>query len=539
MDVSDNSESIVLKAINYYFLRKFEEGLEILNTISDLPKNKIDMWKLIILSEQGKEEVLTEAKKLHETAREVDDELLSVGSLCAQAFSMMKIHKFQESLELTEIANSIISKQDSEKNIEVESLKILVLIIFASSYLGLAEFQKSSEYFEFIYNSPFMQDYHWHRIRAGYTILFALRYKENQSDLLRIAEEVITIAHELDIGDNIRIHYRNLVRIQILAEQYDKARETYKEMFSSYKRSSITPKIIEEFNLDLEKVIEILKESTKKFASQPIVLDLPSDSYLFVGDIHGDLEALVRTLSIWKKNYEHIIFIGDIVDYGNQQLECLTLITNLMLEFPEKVHVLRGNHETKTISSFYGFAIETHLRHSKEIYDISLKMFKEMPIAAVIDDRVFCTHGGIGSKENGEVVQLPEIRNFKKNDDLEGDMFQVLWNDPSEDFDDEHKFFGRGLRMTKTRVFGRRAVEEFCTKSDIETIIRAHSRYDDGYSKFFDGKLWSLFSSKYWDPKISPKVLGWKKNKFKIYDLWNDTEIKTDFVSKLFEKIKK
>jgi len=119
------------------------------------------------------------------------------------------------------------------------------------------------------------------------------------------------------------------------------------------------------------------------------------------------------------------------------------------------------------------------------------------------------------------------------------DRYQLLWNDPSEDFDDSSKFFDRGFRGRRTRKYGKRAVEEFCEKSNIETIIRAHSRYDEGYTKLFEGKLWSLFSSKYWDPKISPKVLGWKNNEFKIHDLWEEVVIETDFVEKLFDKVKK
>ncbi len=539
MEESRITESIISKAIDFFYLRRFNDGLQILDHPLKSPNNEMEMWKLIIKAEEGVEDVLESAQNLLKTAKDSSDNILEVGASCAQAICHLKNRKFEESLKLTNEADRILSKVNSKGSFEIESLKILTLIIFGSSYLGIADFIKSSEYFEIIYDSSFMKDYLWHRIRAGYTILFALREEEDQSKLLRIAEEVVTLATELEMGDQIRIHYRNLVRMQILAGQYDKARTTYKQMFSSYKRFSTTPKFIENLTLDLDRTVEILNRARRSFTKQPIVIDLPDDTYLFVGDIHGDLEALVRTLSIWENKYNHIIFIGDIVDYGNQQLECLTLITKLMLEFPERVHVLRGNHETKLISSFYGFAVETQVRHKKEIYDIALKMFKEMPIAAVIDNRIFCIHGGVGGYENGEIVQLPEIRNLEKSDTLEGAMYQLLWNDPSEDFDDSSKYFDRGFRGKRTRRYGKRAVEEFCRKSNIETIIRAHSRYDEGYTRLFEGRLWSLFSSKYWDPKIPPKVLGWKENKFRIYDLWKDTDIREKYVNKLFDEIKK
>ncbi len=539
MEVSDKINSSLAKAIDYYFTRKFKEALETLEEIPKSHKKKVEMWKLIILSEKAEDDVLTKAQNLLPIAQSKSDEILEIGALCAQALSLTKIRNFDKSVILIDNAFKKISILSMDGDFEKERLHYLIQIISGSAYLGSGDFERSAEFFEKVFFAELSNNYLWQKLRAAYTILFGKREKGVSQKLIQIAEEAVSIAQELEIGDNIRIHYRNLVRMQVLSNQYEKAKETYEQMFSSYKRSSITPEIINEFFLDLEKAVQILDDARKKFSSQSIVIDLPADSYLFVGDIHGDLEALIRAFTIWEDKYEHIVFIGDIVDYGSQQLECLILILKLMLEFPDRVHILRGNHETEVICSFYGFAIELFVRHKKEILDLALKMFKEMPIAAVIDNRIFCVHGGVGGNEKGEVVQLHEIRNFKKRDELGVDLYQVLWNDPSENFDEINNFFERGFRSSRTRIFGRRAVEEFCSKSNIETIIRAHSRFDEGYKKFFDGKMWSLFSSKYWDPKISPKVLGWNKENFKIFDLWDDVEFREEFAEKLLDKIKK
>ncbi|MHA1954052.1 MAG: metallophosphoesterase [Candidatus Heimdallarchaeaceae archaeon] len=539
MEGTDKIYTSLIKAIDYYLTRKFKEALESLDAISQPHTNRVEMWKLIILAEKTEEDVLKETQKLLSVAQNKNDEILEIGALCAQILSLSKIRKFDESVKLVEDVLKKISGLPSEGDFEKVRLNYLIQIISGSAYLGIANFKKSAEFFERVFFSELSNKYLWHKLRAAYTILFGERDKGASPKLIKIAEEAVSIARELNIGDNIRIHFRNLVRMQVFSNQNEKAKETYKQMFSSYERSSVTPEIVRDFSLDLEKGIQILQDAKEKFSKQPIVIDLPADSYLFVGDIHGDLEALIRAFTIWEDKYDHIIFIGDIVDYGGYQLECLILMSKLMLEFPERVHMLRGNHETELICKFYGFAIETYVRHRKEILDYALKMFKEMPIAAVIDNRIFCIHGGVGGNEKGEVVQLPEIRNFKKRDELGVDLYQVLWNDPSEDFDDTHNFFERGFRGNRTRIFGRRAVEEFCSKSNIETIIRAHSRFDEGYKKFFDGKMWSLFSSKYWDPKISPKVLGWNKENFRIFDLWKDVEFGEKFAKKLLDKIKK
>jgi hypothetical protein len=84
------------------------------------------------------------------------------------------------------------------------------------------------------------------------------------------------------------------------------------------------------------------------------------------GDIHGQLQDLLRLFSghgfpigcggdIDVVTY---VFNGDFVDRGSHQLEVLLLLFSLKIAHPTRVVLLRGNHETNSVSSFYGFKKE-------------------------------------------------------------------------------------------------------------------------------------------------------------------------------------
>ncbi|MHA1200550.1 MAG: hypothetical protein ACTSQF_14630, partial [Candidatus Heimdallarchaeaceae archaeon] len=247
--MDDKKDTLLSKAIDLYFTRKFDEALEILENKLIVETDNAAMWKLIVLAEKEGENVLEKAKQQYSIAKETCNDIMEIGSLCAHALSLQKIRQFEETIELAKQAREKISNLHIEMNFELERLDLLIKIIQGAAHLGTADFKKAAKHFETVYFSRISNKYLWQKLRTAYAILFGERDNKASPKLLKIAEEAVRIAQELDIGDNIRIHYRNLVRLQASLEQLEEAKETYAQMFSSYKRSSVTPTIIEEFTL--------------------------------------------------------------------------------------------------------------------------------------------------------------------------------------------------------------------------------------------------------------------------------------------------
>ena len=56
------------------------------------------------------------------------------------------------------------------------------------------------------------------------------------------------------------------------------------------------------------------------------------------------------------------VFLGDYVDRGNHSLETICLLMALKVKFPEKIYLLRGNHEDAWINANFGFMEECEKR---------------------------------------------------------------------------------------------------------------------------------------------------------------------------------
>ncbi|NMB77015.1 MAG: serine/threonine protein phosphatase [Myxococcales bacterium] len=66
-----------------------------------------------------------------------------------------------------------------------------------------------------------------------------------------------------------------------------------------------------------------------------------------IGDVHGELDALMRVLSDLPKPSaaDTIVFLGDYLDRGPRSREVVEFVRQLELEGTAKVVALRGNHE--------------------------------------------------------------------------------------------------------------------------------------------------------------------------------------------------
>lgn len=175
------------------------------------------------------------------------------------------------------------------------------------------------------------------------------------------------------------------------------------------------------FSFRRELIIALADECQRVLMEQPMVLRVDAPIKVF-GDIHGQYQDLMRFFDLWGipndngdiESYDYL-FLGDYVDRGAHSLETICLLMALKVKFPDKIHLLRGNHEDKWINNAFGFAEECSSRLGEDPADVDSvfqkinDLFDWLPLAAVIDERIVCLHGGIGSTLN-TLDQIEQIQ---------------------------------------------------------------------------------------------------------------------------------
>jgi len=219
------------------------------------------------------------------------------------------------------------------------------------------------------------------------------------------------------------------------------------------------------------------------------VEEIPSKNVIFVGDLHGEYDCISSVRDLFKKYKNHtFVFLGDYADRGPAQIETFNLVMALALLEPERVLMLRGNHESDETAQKYGFYSEVTRVHSFDVYGYYLDVFQVLPLAA-IGEGVFACHGGVPEGVTTlEDIQTPNRFHLNFPDEV---LFQLAWNDPKEaDFR-----FAANSRGNRVKAFGRKAFDEFSERFGIEKFIRAHEVAPDGIRTFFDDRLISVFSA--------------------------------------------
>ena len=256
-------------------------------------------------------------------------------------------------------------------------------------------------------------------------------------------------------------------------------------------------------NYSQDQIIELIKQVEKLLNAEESLIEVPEGKTMIVGDLHGDLDTLKKIVQIYfRKKFKNLVFLGDYVDRGAKQVEVVNVLFYYKNLYPEKIFLLRGNHEDPIINSQYGFYDELRLKFKdyKTMFQYYNYLFSKLPIAAITWNRIFCVHAGIpeGLDLIEDINQLPP----KEQEISHPITTQLLWNDPKEKIDT----FTRSTRGTGIKNFGKEAFNEFIERNQIRSIIRSHEKFKNGYKTYFDNKLISIFTSSSYSRRVNTVV---------------------------------
>jgi diadenosine tetraphosphatase ApaH/serine/threonine PP2A family protein phosphatase len=234
-------------------------------------------------------------------------------------------------------------------------------------------------------------------------------------------------------------------------------------------------------------VISIISQAIEIFSNEPALLNL-SGVFTVVGDLHGELSSLLRIFQrLGWPDSRCYLFLGDYVDRGESSCEILVLLYCLKILFPHNIFLLRGNHEFPSMTKLYGFQAECVSRFLMNVYIQFLNSFITLPIAAIINDTIFCVHGGISPNLTTQLDKLHKIDELTSN--VENN---ILWSDPKENIEGfVPNPRGRGF------IFGIDVFNEFLEQTEFTMMIRGHEHCTNGFTWSFgnDGRLLTIFSA--------------------------------------------
>jgi len=92
----------------------------------------------------------------------------------------------------------------------------------------------------------------------------------------------------------------------------------------------------------------------------------------------------------------NLVFLGDYVDRGEWSVEVVCLLLCMKLSHPKNITMLRGNHESRSMTEHFTFREECLNKFDEEVYDLFMDMFDALPLAVDVNDDYLCVHGGIG-----------------------------------------------------------------------------------------------------------------------------------------------
>eukprot|EP01041_Mallomonas_annulata_P007631 gene7631-15618_t len=256
--------------------------------------------------------------------------------------------------------------------------------------------------------------------------------------------------------------------------------------------------------MSLGEVFDLIDRAKNVFRIENNILRL-DPPIITVGDIHGQFYDL---LNIFKEggspgSEQSYLFLGDYVDRGSFSCEVLLTLLALKVTYPDRIYLIRGNHECSSVSGHFGFKEECKIKYGLNVYYQFLLLFQCLPLAAVISTAygdIFACHGGI-SPQLQYLEDIDKLERFvEPESDQQTGLMDLLWSDPladetsSKSEDDLNLLLNISWEKNPTRgcsvCFGFKAIRDFLDKvlvlqNSLLCLVRAHEVQEEGYRDHF------------------------------------------------------
>lgn len=241
---------------------------------------------------------------------------------------------------------------------------------------------------------------------------------------------------------------------------------------------------------------DLLVDAIERLLFVPPLVHIDSSSLLVVGDVHGDSASVGAVLEVAdRENIGVIVFLGDYVDRGPEQVEVLVGVLEALICRGFRIVLLRGNHETPSVNREYGFldTLKKYFPASwEELYVLANKVFGLLPYAAATSS-LLMVHGGV-PRGIEDVEGLGKLRRPLLDPEPGTPEFEILWNDPGEHISG----FLPGVRGPGTYIFGRDVTEKLLASGGLRLLVRGHEVPGPrGYQYSHDGLVLTLYSCRY------------------------------------------
>ena len=236
----------------------------------------------------------------------------------------------------------------------------------------------------------------------------------------------------------------------------------------------------DEGRLAKSSALHLITHASLLFRKEPNILIL-SDPITIVGDIHGQYYDFLKILEIGgNPDSTRYLFLGDYVDRGVFSIEVLLLLYAIKINYPNNVYMLRGNHESRQMTTFFNFRSEVLHKYDLDVFEAIMESFDSLPLACVVNKKFLALHGGISPDLNSltDIERLDRFSEPPKN----GLFCDLLWSDPVDSATgslvEKYKY---NTARSCSYYFGQQAACKLLKNLGLSSIIRAHEAQLEGY----------------------------------------------------------